>query len=418
MLGVDVGRMKEQGRLASIDALRGVAALGVVVFHAALFHAGHRETFLGTDQTPHWLGSLLGLPISFGYIGVFLFFVISGFCIHLRWAKAALSGDTPQLLFVNFWKRRIRRLYPPYIIALVIYVGVAAALHELPPFSFLWKDLALHLVMLHNVTFATSYSLNGVFWTLAIEEQLYLAYFLLIPLRQRLGWGKTLIVCLGARFGWFAFCFVVKRALHQELPVTEAAASHWFTWALGALAVEAAVGLTQLPRWCRDVRLGGGVLLATAVLALASRVVSPEGMVGKALWLVIDPLWGIGFFVLVNWIVAHEQRWRAAGRIPAAVQSLAALGFFSYSLYLTHELLVVYLAHLMAQHFGFSENIQKLLALLILAPLSIVFARVFFQFCELPFIPTSRAPVVAVTPRHPELRPLDESLEVASPEPA
>ena len=53
--------------------------------------------------------------------------------------------------------------------------------------------------MLHNFDERTIFSIDGVFWTLAIEEQLYLEYFLLLPLRERWGWRTTLIVCLKPR---------------------------------------------------------------------------------------------------------------------------------------------------------------------------------------------------------------------------
>jgi peptidoglycan/LPS O-acetylase OafA/YrhL len=71
------------GRLQSIDALRGAAALGVVLYHAV---------FQTPNAVPNnlfrWPVKVLQFGSSFGYIGVFLFFVISGFCIHLRWAKS------------------------------------------------------------------------------------------------------------------------------------------------------------------------------------------------------------------------------------------------------------------------------------------------------------------------------------------
>ena len=108
-------------RLRGIDALRGVAALGVVVYHAV-------------EQGRHVLPSnFLEYPVrlvqvgsSFGYIGVFLFFVISGFCIHLQWARAKAAGTEPDIRFAPFWKRRLRRLYPPYIIALLLYLLLTA----------------------------------------------------------------------------------------------------------------------------------------------------------------------------------------------------------------------------------------------------------------------------------------------------
>src|SRR5678810_864001 len=109
-------------RLRGIDALRGAAALGVVLYHAV-------------EQGKHVLpNNLLQYPIrlvqfasSYGYIGVFLFFVISGFCIHLQWARTKAAGFEPEIRFISFWKRRIRRLYPPYIITLLLFLLLTAA---------------------------------------------------------------------------------------------------------------------------------------------------------------------------------------------------------------------------------------------------------------------------------------------------
>jgi len=107
--------------LQSIDALSGIAALGVVLYHAVL------QTQNGVPnnlfQWPVKLGVFLS---SLGYIGVFLFFVISGFCIHLQWAKTRASGVTPIIQLGSFWRRRFRRLYPPYIIALAPFLLLAA----------------------------------------------------------------------------------------------------------------------------------------------------------------------------------------------------------------------------------------------------------------------------------------------------
>jgi peptidoglycan/LPS O-acetylase OafA/YrhL len=94
------------GRLTSIDALRGIAALGVVLYHAVAQTGNAVPNNL--FQYPVKLGQFVS---SFGYVGVFLFFVISGFCIHLQWAKARAAGQPQQIKFGEFWRRRLRRLY-------------------------------------------------------------------------------------------------------------------------------------------------------------------------------------------------------------------------------------------------------------------------------------------------------------------
>ena len=178
--------------------------MGVVVYHCV----GQSPNLL-TDNFLAYPVKLLQLTSSFGYIGVFLFFVISGFCIHLQWARGQASGVKPTIEFGAFWKRRIRRLYPPYIIVFALYLLLTAWSVGIDVSHFLIYDVLMHLLMLHNLDPHTCYSINGVFWTLAIEEQLYLAYFVLLFLRRRWGWTTTLIVCLGARLAWMIFCHVV-----------------------------------------------------------------------------------------------------------------------------------------------------------------------------------------------------------------
>src|ERR1043165_6232622 len=86
-------------RLRGIDALRGIAALGVVFYHAV--DQGDKVLPQNLLQYPV---RLVQFASSFGYISVFLFFVISGFCIHLQWAKAKAAGAEPELCLGPFWK--------------------------------------------------------------------------------------------------------------------------------------------------------------------------------------------------------------------------------------------------------------------------------------------------------------------------
>src|SRR6266550_7632994 len=252
------------GRLTSIDALRGIAALGVVVYHA-VGQAGNAVP----QNLLKWPVVFIHSLSSFGYVGVFLFFVISGFCIHLQWARAQAAGRTHEVRFAAFWKRRFRRLYPAYLIALALFLLTAAVSVGIKVTGRFIYDVAMHVFMLHNLDPKTAYSINGVFWTLAIEEQLYLAYFLLLFLRKRWGWGITLLICAATRVGWYFFSHAVWVSTGVGVPVPEAAAVHWFTWALGAIAVEAAFDLVKLPRWCRNLWLGGAaIVLASAISEL------------------------------------------------------------------------------------------------------------------------------------------------------
>lgn len=372
------------GRLQSIDALRGIAALGVVLYHAVL------QT---SNAVPHnlfrWPVKLLQFVSSFGYVGVFLFFVISGFCIHLQWAKSRANQQPQSIQFGSFWRRRIRRLYPPYLIAFALFMLVAALTTGIKVTPFFVYDVVMHLLMLHNLDPNTCYSINGVFWTLAIEEQLYLAYFLLLFLRTRWGWGPTLLICALARVGWFLFSHAAWVTVGAGIPVPEGAASHWFTWALGAIAVEAAFGLIKLPKWCRNLWIGGAAIVLASATSMILPTMHKDTLPHDLAWLLMHPVWGVGFFILVNRVVQAEQSWLAklserglvTRMLFRLVGAAAFVGVFSYSLYLTHELVIMQSWWFVIK--GFPPVLNSLL---IVIPATVAFAWVFYRFCERPYM--------------------------------
>ncbi|MBL8186712.1 MAG: acyltransferase [Acidobacteria bacterium] len=363
----------ESGRLLSVDILRGVASLIVVLYH--LYDGGifFRPPY---NERPLTKFALM-LPVSYGFVGVYLFFVISGFCIHLRAAKAKSVGrEDFQVGFIPFWKKRIRRLYPAYLASIALYLLVLGFQGKLLWSWFFAWDLGSHLLMIHNFDPRTLYGISVVFWTLAIEEQLYLAYFGILWMRRRFSWGKVLLCCLGARFLWFAFAWLGQRFLGIEIVFLGAAAATWCIWVLGAVTVEAYLGLIKLPRWTRSWTLFCGVCGLAMFLTYIDFFASTErSLLGTTVWgqLVLQPLWGIAAFLLVNVVIAKEKVWFGKREWVFVVQLLAGVGLFSYSLYLTHEAVI-----------RVANNMQfpKLLTLMLCVGLAYVFFRVF----EKPFL--------------------------------
>lgn len=376
---MDIARRETTiGRMLTLDAMRGGAALAVVTYHAL---GTAPQTALTGWQA--WLPEITRFTVHFAFAGIYLFFVISGFCIHLFWAKGRAAGvHEPTINFFTFWKRRVRRLYPPYFAALAIYLCYWA--YKTPVHitgAYLW-DVLLHLFMLHNLDLRTTYTINGAFWTLAIEEQLYLAYFLLLFLRIRYGWTTTLLLTFGARIVWLVLAHTSSSSFGINIPVTEAAATNWFIWALGALSVEAALGLIKLPAWCFKLSAAALALGCAAGLAQLLPIVDQTGRIHDIGWLIMHPAWGVGFFILVNYAVAAEQRWRRRSQpVPRLIPSLAFVGLISYSLYLTHSFVLMHW-----YWFGFTKLHILTISLLILTPLSVAFAWIFFRVCERPFM--------------------------------
>ena len=388
--------MKERfgTRLMSIDALRGVAAVGVVLYHTNAIPGVDRRLIFG---------DAFDAAMLFGKYGVWLFFVISGFCIHLQWVRSRVDPSVRPLGFGAFWKRRIRRLYPPYLVTLVFYIWFNHAAGLLP-FTALsaWK-VGLHMFMLQNLDTRALAAMNNVYWTLAVEEQLYLLYFVFLAMRRRWGWTATLAAAAAARVGWFALAMAVHRMWAIDIAVTQAAAVQWIVWILGALAVEAAFGLTVLPRWTRNAVLGAATLSAAGLVAWAQNYWLSAGLVSNLLWLTSDLVWGLGFFLIVNWAVGREMTWAASDRAPRGVAALAAVGLFSYSLYLTHEIVEWRIwPRIAAELAATGHLLPQVVVMALMVAASLAFARVFFACFERPFLtrrPSSgRAPLAPAIP--------------------
>lgn len=335
-----------------------------MVFHA-FDEAEPYSSILAPEKLSGW--NLLNFVPAFGYAGVFLFFVISGFCIHLRWAKAKASGKEPDIQFISFWKRRWIRLYPAYIAAIILFLVWQSRTVPITLDGFFVWDMVSHVLMIHNFDNRTVYSLNGVFWTLAIEEQLYLLYFLLLYLRQRFGWPVVLLVTFGARFLWLAISLSVTKGIGFELPFHEGALANWWIWCLGALAVENHLKITVLPGWCSSLRLAILAGVTAGGLHYFGALHVPIKAVGQLSFLIQPVLWGAAFFFLVNYFVSSEGLFDKA----TWMRFTAGLGLFSYSLYLTHELILKAFE---------GSNVFLLVAG------SVLFAYVFYLVFEKPFM--------------------------------
>jgi peptidoglycan/LPS O-acetylase OafA/YrhL len=206
-----------------------------------------------------------------------------------------------------------------------------------------------------------------------------------------------LTVAVAARVGWFALAMAVHRFAGIDIVVTQAAAAQWLIWILGALAVEAAFGLTHLPAWTKNAALGAVTLSTAGLIAWAQNYWLAPGLVSNVLWLAGDVIWGLAFFVVVNWVVGRERVWAQARRIPATAAALAWVGLFSYSLYLTHEIVEWRIWPPIAARLEQAGHLMPQVVVMgLMVAASLAFARMFFVLFERPFLvrrePAGRSP--------------------------
>ncbi|MBK9220664.1 MAG: acyltransferase [Saprospiraceae bacterium] len=181
----------QKKHLYSIDMLRGLVALLVCLYHFT-------EGFLPQEHPLRFI-------FSRGYLGVEIFFVISGFVIPYTMFKSNYQFRDAG----RFMLKRLARIEPPYwlSIALIFFIDYLASFsihYRDKVIVFDWKDLFYHI--LHINDFLDKPWLKGIYWSLAIEIQYYLLIALIFPLlifkNYKISIFVLLLFCLGRWLNW------------------------------------------------------------------------------------------------------------------------------------------------------------------------------------------------------------------------
>lgn len=356
--------------LIHLDVLRGVAILMVflVHVHGATFGWNHLPLagyFPDFHAAPTFSARLF-YPYCLGGLGVTLFFVLSGYCIHgslLAYeAKAGAAFSLRQFL-KYFFVRRLLRIYPVYLLAL-LYFAFAHPGTALTPAN-RWPQLLSHLLLVHNTNPDTYSGINGAFWSLAYEWQLYCLYPFFILLRRRIGTGQAFATVAIGSLLYSLFATGIGADLY---PLHSAVLRSKFTlvWYLGVLLCERhAHGIRVFPRS----RTG---FAALAVFGLGAAQFGP---LQALLW----EIWGFIF----AWALELYRERRSPSRLERAV---AGVGVISYSLYLWHGPFIETLLPLLRPvlHFGFPYNQLTIGAMPVLASL-LLLSWGTYRLVEAPF---------------------------------
>jgi len=163
-------------RLDVLDGLRGIAVLLVLWYHV------WEASFL----SPPW-GDLAFLPAT-GFVGVHLFFYLSGFVIVYPFVRAAW-GSATQPTWGQFAWRRFIKIFPSYALSIVAAYAIGYAPQVSANGNNWVQDVLAHLFFVHTWSAQTYGGINGVLWTLAVEVEFYAIFPLVWWCFKRAPWA-------------------------------------------------------------------------------------------------------------------------------------------------------------------------------------------------------------------------------------
>jgi peptidoglycan/LPS O-acetylase OafA/YrhL len=310
----------QNGRLAGLDTLRALAIVSVMLFHL------------------QWrMPESFGAVARFGWVGVDLFFALSGYLIGSQLLKPVRDGRGVSL--AGFYRNRAYRILPVYLVVLALYVWWPAWREDVG-MSPLWQFLTF------TENFFVDYSKNQAFshvWSLCVEEHFYLLLpmIVLVMARRATVW-KTVAV-----LGFFVAVGLGVRSyeyFHVLLPMGRG--SEYFSTRyieriyyptyerLDGLLAGMALALVRVfrPGWWSAMLQRANWLLVAGVALLGCTLWIFADRFGPVGTMVGFPMMAIGFAMLVA-AAAETRCWFGRMRVPGA-RMFAVL---AYSLYLTHK---------------------------------------------------------------------------------
>ena len=332
-------------RLIVVDALRGIACLAVMVHHSVPIAA---------------FGDFYLLQ-RMGHTSVTLFLVLSGFSIHYRWAAKGELGD--RFDHRSYWARRFLRIYPSYAFAVVLEIILFVMILG-PDQGWHWgaNGIPTWFMVMAQILLVTANTVHigyvTIGWTLAFEIQVYALYSVIVTHVRRIGAVRIVLISLAVAIVWRYACqwFLTTLPVARDPYGTVATAStvynhvgytqlpaRAFEWMLGLLAAEVVMRRVALPPALSRLPSHWGAAVFGVLFGVISylffRPLGVSSLNGNPFYLsdvVYDQIAGVAWFAMLLWAVQHEG---ALGRFAITrtpLRVFAAVGVFSYSLYLVH----------------------------------------------------------------------------------
>ena len=359
-------------RVAVLDGLRAVAILAVMAFHYTMRWTPPqaREDLYPYHGVFNHL-PILGPMLDYGWAGVELFFVVSGFVICMTLERSSGLWD--------FFRRRLARLWPAMLVCASITMLVAQFgpdQWKVGPFSFLTSILFIEPSLMGDWLNRSGLGwVDGVYWTLWVEVRFYLmAAILCVLFRRRFLAALTAVMVVSFLAGLRDIHYDYRSLAWLFLLPTFLP---YFVFGVGAHRLQAGR---------RDAETLGALGLSAAAILAGG-------------WLSFEyPAGGPTVFAAINLVIMAAFLLFALGSPllrPFGWRPLAKLGEASYSLYLIHSVVGVVLIRLL------SEIMPWPLALALVTSAMIALALVLFRWVEIP----GKRLILAVTTVPTDFRP-------------
>ncbi len=365
----------------ALDGLRGLAVLLIYIFH-----------YGGGLKSPHLVVRLFGYLTASGWVGVELFFALSGFLITGILWDSMQPHRAPHRLR-NFYARRALRIFPLYYVALAIcaieLIAIGGKFSQIRMFyilAFFLQDLPKLTEIAQQIPTLPHYHL----WSIAVEEQFYLLWpFLLLIFSTR---RAALRLCLGTFALSLAFCLTIFGMTHVFSAQTARIMSSFLLTHAGALALGGAVAvLLRSPADSNEQTTVARFALPAFFLGLATYIASS--------------LFCHTFTLTprLQFVIGLPAVWLAsAATIPLVLRSglprrfcsaapLRFMGRISYGFYVFH-LLLQPVFDTIATHYAHADSgsYYQFVRMAAGFPITLAVAWVSFQLLELPFLQLKR----------------------------
>jgi peptidoglycan/LPS O-acetylase OafA/YrhL len=316
------GSIRSERRLGVLDGLRGIAILLVLWYHV------WEITWLPAPAP--WLQFV---PET-GFIGVHLFFFLSGFVISYPFVRALLANAASPS-WGHFAWRRFTKIVPSYLLSIAVAYAIGYA--QIQPYAATVPDVLAHVLFVHT-WFPTTYgTINGVLWTLAVEIEFYCTFPLVWWCFSRSPWLSTAamiaVAWLWRAWMWHCCAAGLFDQWSENLP------GYLDIFAFGMLAAYLFVRLRE--------RASSRMVRSAALLLALAGAVWAVALLRMAWSARLEPHWPYSWQIDMRWLFGLAFAMLALGSLlaPRWWQHLldnAPLRFMaaiSYNLYLYHQMI-------------------------------------------------------------------------------